>query len=426
MTKILFSICLLCLSSLGLADTAKPIAYAELDGTINPGSAAFLKDAILRAEKGGAQALMVKLDTPGGLLSSTRDIVRAFSVSKVPIIIYVAPGGARATSAGAIISIAAHFSAMAPGTNIGAASPVAQGGEDIKGDMGKKAKNDTAAMVRAQAILRGRDAKAAEDLVLESKSHSAEEAVKLKVVDIEVATKEDLVAKLDGKVLKMGEGNESVTLATKGSAFLKFEMTRSQQFLHFIADPNISAVLMAIGGMALYAEISSGFSLVAPGVIGAFAFLLAAVSLQMLPINIGGLLLMLLGVVLLIAEIFITSFGLLTIAGIAALGVGALFLVDTSLADIQVSLSILIPILGSFGLVAGTIGLLFARDKLAKNLDPVVGQSALILEAMPGGLSGKVQVAGEIWDFESATPLSEGDHAKVKARVGLKLLIASE
>jgi membrane-bound serine protease (ClpP class) len=426
MTKILFSICLLCLSSLGLADTAKPIAYAELDGTINPGSAAFLKDAILRAEKGGAQALMVKLDTPGGLLSSTRDIVRAFSVSKVPIIIYVAPGGARATSAGAIISIAAHFSAMAPGTNIGAASPVAQGGEDIKGDMGKKAKNDTAAMVRAQAILRGRDAKAAEDLVLESKSHSAEEAVKLKVVDIEVATKEDLVAKLDGKVLKMGEGNESVTLATKGSAFLKFEMTRSQQFLHFIADPNISAVLMAIGGMALYAEISSGFSLVAPGVIGAFAFLLAAVSLQMLPINIGGLLLMLLGVVLLIAEIFITSFGLLTIAGIAALGVGALFLVDTSLADIQVSLSILIPILGSFGLVAGTIGLLFARDKLAKNLDPVVGQSALILEAMPGGLSGKVQVAGEIWDFESATPLSEGAHAKVKARVGLKLLIASE
>lgn len=409
------------------AAETRPIAYAELEGTINPGSAAFLKDAVERATQMQAQALVIRLDTPGGLLSSTRDIVRIFSTATLPIVIFIGPGGARATSAGAIMTVAAHYAAMAPGTNIGAAAPVGQGGKDIEGDMAKKAKNDTAAMVRSQATLRGRDAAAAEKMVLESLSHSPAEAVKLKIVDAEAKTLGDVLQSLDGREFLVGEKGEKVKVVTTGldaASLARIEMTLPQRFLHFVADPNISTILMAVGGMAIYAEVSSGFSLVFPGLIGLFCLLLAFVSLQMLPVNIGGLALLVLGFVLLLAEAFVTSFGLLAVGGVASIAIGALFLVDTSLADIQVSLSLLIPILAGIAFVTGVMAYLLTRERTGKVFDLVLGQAATVETVAADGRSGTALVAGEIWKFTSDTAFAPGDKAEVTGKNGLILRLA--
>ena len=408
----------------GSGSKAPGIGLIEVSGTINPGSASYIGTSIEHAQEKGLQALIVKLDTPGGLLSSTRDIVRYISTADIPVIMYVAPGGARATSAGAIISVASHLVAMEPGTNIGAATPVASGGKDIEGDMGAKAKNDTAAMIRGQAKQRGRNEKAAEELVTEAKSLSAEEAVKQKLAELLVDNMSQLLEKLDGREIRL-HGDRKLTLETShlsATTLTRIPMTHSQQFLHLVANPNISTLLMALGGMAIYAEVSSGFSLIIPGTIGIILLLLGFVSLQMLPINVGGALLLLLGLVLIAAESRVASFGVLSISGMVALGIGAMFLVDTSQADMQVSMGLLLPILAALGIISAIVSIMFAREKrMRKNFDPVDGAEAEVREVNEDGRSGKAFVQGETWNFVSDEPMKVKEKAVVVGYQGLRL-----
>lgn len=403
--------------------------YIEIQGSINPGSSSFLLESIAEAERADAKLLIVRLDTPGGLLTSTRDIIQGISKSRVPVLVYVSPGGASATSAGALIGLAAHVTAMAPGTNLGAAHPVGQGGEDVKGAMGEKVTNDTAALARSQAALRGRSAEAADLIVTKSKSFSAEEAVKAGAADLVATDLADLIRKIDGRKITLGEAGAPHVLHTKNltaDSLVRREMRLQQRLLHFIADPNISAMLLAIGGLAIYAEISSGFAAVIPGLIGLLCILLGLVSLQALPINVGGALLFALGFVLLIAEIYITSFGFLTVAGLAALFFGGLFLIDPSASDMRVSLSILIPMVAGVGIVAATIGYMLIRESWKTKriaADPVLDSTARVESVEAGGRAGTVLVNGEIWRFSSKSPVQIGDLCKVTQINGLSLEI---
>lgn len=396
--------------------------YIEVNGSINPGSSAYIVDNIAAAEAAQSSGLIIRLNTPGGLLSSTRDIIQGINQSKVPVIVHVAPGGASATSAGALIALSAHIVAMAPGTNMGAAHPVGSGGEEVKGPMGDKVTNDTAALARSQAALRGRNAQAAENIVRKSESFSAEEAVKNKVADFLAADTDELLKNLAGRALTVN--GAAIKLPTTSESPLRKEMNLRQSFLHLIADPNISALLITLGGIAIYAEISSGFSLMIPGIFGLFCFLLGFTSLQTIPVNVGGALLLALGLALLAAEAFVTSYGLLTLAALVAIFLGGLFLVDPSTTDMRVSLSLLIPLVGSIGLVMAALGFILYRDRKAKLLpsgDQVMGQPAKVAAASADGLQGTAYVNGEIWQFDSEEPLRAGDEAEVASLHGIRV-----
>ena len=422
MKKFIFTLSLYFFSTYGAQAS---LSLIEIDGTINPGNASFIQDAIQKASETKKQALIIRMNTPGGLLSSTRSIIQSFSTSPIPIIMYISPSGASATSAGAILMISSHINAMAPGTNIGAAHPVATGGKNIEGDLGKKATNDTAALVRAQAKLHLRNVKIAEEIVTKSISLTAIEAKKQKIVDYIAKDINELLQKLDGKEIKKKNG--SIFLQTKQLTIKdleKIEMNGSQKFLHLIADPNISTLLMTLGGLGIYAEISSGFSLIFPGFFGVIALILALVSLQTLPINVGGVILFFLGIVLIIAEGFVTSFGALTIGGLAAITIGALFLIDVHSADLQVSISLLLSLLGSIGLVAAFIAYSFAKEKRGDKIaNELVGKEATVISISKEGDSGRVSIFGETWNFITTEKLVINEVVIVTKQKGLELNI---
>lgn len=400
---------------------AGPFYFLELDGSINPGSAAYVTEAISAAETEKAEGLILRLNTPGGLLSSTRDIIQSISSSSVPVVVYVGPGGASATSAGALITLAAHVAVMAPGTNLGAAHPVGSGGEEIKGAMGDKVTNDTAALARAQATLRGRSPEAAERIVTKSESFSPEEALKAKVIDFVARDVPDLVKQLEGRTVQVGSPPRGEKIS--GVTLVNKRMNLRQRFLHLIADPNISALLLALGGLAIYAEISSGFASLVPGVFGLFCLLLAFVSLQTLPVNVGGALLFGLGFALLVAEAFVTSYGLLTVSALVAIFLGGLFLIDPATTDMRVSLYLLVPLVAGVGAVLALIGLLLYRERRVglADSDQVVGQIAKVAQRSADGLSGTAQVNGELWSYESEEALALGEEARVESLKGLRL-----
>lgn len=413
--------------ALSLANTGA-VHFLEIRGSINPGSAAYFIESLAAAELAEAQALLLRLDTPGGLLSSTRDVIQAISAANIPVIVYVAPGGASATSAGALITISAHVAAMSQGANIGAAHPVGSGGEDVKGVMGEKVTNDTAALARAQAALRGRKVEAAEAVVTKSQSFSAEEAQKNGLIDVLAPDVDALLRALDGRKVKMSEGQlHERVLRTKhlsAASLTQVEMNWKQKFLHLVADPSISAILLTMGGMAIYAEISSGFSLVFPGLVGLFCLLLAFVSMQTLPINVGGSLLFVLGFALLVAEIFVTSYGLLTVAGLAAVFIGGLFLIDPGSSSMRVPLWILFPLVASVASIALGVGYLLLRDRTGGPApDPYLTAEATVATVEGDGRHGTASVGGEIWRFESAEPLKVGDIVFVKSTRELTLIL---
>jgi membrane-bound serine protease (ClpP class) len=405
---------------------AGPIHFLELHGSINPGSSAYIVESLASAQQQKAQALILRLDTLGGLPTSTREIIQSFSTSQIPVVVFIAPGGASATSAGALIAISAHVAAMAPGTNIGAAHPVGGKGEDIGGDMGRKVLNDTAALARAQATLRGRRPEAAETFVTKSASFSPEEALKAGVVDFMANDTDDLLRQLNGRKVKLQNPDREIILSTANlgpMGLVRREMNMKQSLLHTIADPTISALLMTVGGIAIYAEVSAGFTLVAPAVVGVFCFLLAFVSMQMLPINTGGAMLFSFGFVLLIAEIFVTSYGLLTLAAVASLFLGGLFLIDPSSSAQRVPLSVLISIVAGVAAIMGMITYLVLRDRRLQGapIDRMRDAEAEVVNI--SGSFGTAYVNGELWQFETTDTLSPGDKAKVTAVNGLKVTI---
>ena len=372
----------------------------NLDGAINPAASDYVENGIRKAEDAGAECLILKLNTPGGLLKSTRVIVTAFLQSKIPIVVYEYPGGAHAASAGVFITMAAHIAVMAPGTNIGAAHPVSLQGEQDS-TMSEKATNDAAAFIRTISEKRSRNIEWAEDAVRKSLSITESEAKKLRVIDLIAANLNELLEKINGKEVTTAEG--PVILNTSDAEIVELEMNFQQKLLSLLSDPNIAYILFMIGLYGILFELYNPGSIF-PGVIGFISLILAFYSLHTLPINYAGLALIIFAVILFILEIKIVSHGLLTIGGVVSLILGSLMLidVDSSLEFVEISWEVIVAVAGLttlFFLFAIGLGIKAQKRK------PTTGTTGLIDEigraATELNPEGKVYVHGEIWNAES-------------------------
>ena len=372
-----------------------PVSLIHIDGVINPVTMRLVELAIDRAQAQRSQALIIELDTPGGLERSMRGIVQRMLNAELPVIVYVAPTGARAASAGVFITMAAHVAAMAPATNIGAAHPVALSGGVDKESM-KKIENDAAAFIRTVALERGRNADWAEKAVRQSVSITEREAVQLKVVDLIAASVPELLDKIDGRTVKTIKGPR--TLATRGAPVKPIEIGFRDRVLNVITDPNVAYILMMLGTIGLLAELYNPGAIF-PGVVGAISIILAFFAFQSLPINYAGLLLILLGLTLLIAEIKFVSHGVLAIGGVVAMGLGSLMLFDAPEASgLRISWSVIIVTVGA---TAGLFLFVITAGVRAFARRPLLGVSGLVGETAvargPLAPEGQVAVHGEIW-----------------------------
>jgi len=412
-------------ASAGFGKTGESVREAvhvgTYEGVINPVAAEYVNHVLAVAQEAGAAAVVLRLDTPGGLDTSMRLIIKDIAASPIPVIVYVSPSGGRAASAGVFILYAAHIAAMAPGTNVGAAHPVAMGGGEMDAVMKAKVENDAAAYIKSIAEKRGRNVQWAEDAVRKSLSVTEKEALMLKVIDLVAEDMPSLLAAVDGRAVVTGAGK--VVLRTKGAPLQETVMGWRLEALKALSDPNIAFILMTLGTIGLIAELYNPGAIL-PGIVGAISLILAFYSLQTLPINYAGVLLILLGIVLFILEIKVVSYGLLSLGGIAAMVLGALMLVKTDAPFLKVSLSVIIPTVVTFG------GLLLAVTWLAvksQRRRPVTGSESMIgtIAVAMTELSprGKVLLQGEIWDAVSEEPIHEGEESEVKAVAGLTLTV---
>jgi membrane-bound serine protease (ClpP class) len=390
-------------------------------GSINPGLADFIIEGIRTAEKDRAIALVIELDTPGGLDSSMRAIDQAIINAKVPIIVYVYPKGARAASAGMFITMAADIAAMAPGTNIGAAHPVSVGLGKMDKVMGEKVVNDMVAYARSLAQERGRNADWAEKAVRQSVSVDAKQALKLKVVDVVAEDLDDLLAQVNGRELRVDK--EKVILKTQGAPVKTIAETLRTRILKHIADPNIAFVLMLIGLAGLYFELAHPGA-VLPGVVGALSLLLAFYAFQTLPVNFIGLLLILMAFILFFLEIYVTSYGLLGLGGALALLLGSMMLYQRGEAGMGIAWSVLIPAVLIITLFFLTVAGLVLRSQMRRAL---TGKAAMLGEQGVAYTDlkpdGQVFIRGEYWQAASQAPVAAGDTVEVVKVIGLKLFV---
>ena len=403
------------------ATAAAPVATIQIDGVINPVTVRLVEGALTRAQAEGAGALVIQLDTPGGLERSMRLICQRLLNAEIPVIVYVSPTGARAASAGVFITMAAHVAAMAPATNIGAAHPVALGGGADKESL-KKIENDAAAFARTIALERGRNVEWAEKAVRQSVSITEREAVKLKVVDLVADSMPDLLDKLDGRSVKTARG--PVTLQTRGASVKAIEVGFRDRVLNVITDPNVAYILMMLGMLGLFFELSNP-GVILPGVVGGISLILAFFAFQSLPINFAGLLLILFGIVLLIAEIKVVSHGVLAIGGIVAMALGSLMLFDAPEIGFRVSWRVILPTVGA---TAGIFLFVIAAGVRALAARSPVGAPALVGETgiARGALSpeGQVLVHGELWRaVVRGAPVEEGARVRVVGVKGLTLTV---
>lgn len=399
---------------------AGPVSMITVEGVINPVTVRLVETAIAKAQAEGAQALVIQLDTPGGLERSMRAICQRLLNAELPVIVYVGPTGARAASAGVFITMAAHVAAMAPATNIGAAHPVALGGGVDKESM-RKIENDAAAFARAIAIERGRNADWAEKAVRQSVSITEREAERLKVIDVVADSIPDLLAKIDGRTVKTVKG--PVTLATKGAVVKAIEIGFRDRFLNVITDPNVAYILMMLGMLGLFFELSNP-GVILPGVIGGISLILAFFAFQSLPINFAGLLLILFAIVLFIAEIKVISHGVLAIGGMVSMALGSLMLFDAPEAGFRVSWAVIIPtvaLMGGLILFAVALGVrAFARRPLL-GVSGLIGQVGIARGALVP--AGQVAVQGELWNAVADGPVEDGAPVRVVDVKGLTLKV---
>ena len=403
-------------------DAAAPhVDLISIDGTINPAVDDFIRESIGQAKASGAKALIIQLDTPGGLLNSTRTIVKEMLRAEVPLMVYVAPSGAGAGSAGVFITMAAHIAAMAPGTNIGAAHPVAGAGQEVKGVMGEKIENFTASFSESIAQKRGRNTEWAIQAVRKSVAITEREALKKNVIDIVARDVEDLLRQADGRRVDLN--GKDVVLSVKNARIMRHEMSLKQRVLNTIADPNIAYILMMAGFLGLYMEFAHP-GVFFPGIAGAICLLLAFASLQVLPINYTGLALILLGVGLLVGEAFFPNFGVLGVGGIVSLALGSLLLFDTPTSDFGVDRSIVFTAVGTIGSFVLAISYLVFRSQKAK---PALGKEGLIgqIGEVRGKLAptGRIFVHGENWLAEADRPIDVGERVRVVGYDGMQLKV---
>ncbi len=425
------------------AAAAPLVVTAEIRGGIGPASAAYFARVIDSARASKAQLVVVALDTPGGLDHSMREMIQALLASPVPVAMYVSPSGARAASAGTYLLYASHVAAMAPGTNLGAATPVAigfgGGGEPEKAKPGEKsdeaakapkstmeskAIHDAAAYLRSLAQMRGRNADWTEKAVRQSESLSADEALKLSVIDVVATDIPDLVKKLDGRAVKMGD--TTMTLALGGATLTPIVPNWKEQILGTISDPNIALLLMMAGVYGLLFEFMAPGTAV-PGVAGSIALLLGLYGLALLPVNYVAVALLLLGLAMMVAEAFLPTFGVIGVGGIVAFVAGVLFLIDAEIPGFTVSWGLVVPIVLANAVALVVIGAFALRSR---RRPPVAGSEAMVgtpVEALEDfEREGWVRAFGERWRAQTSAPLKRGAHARIAAVQGLTLIVRPE
>ena len=434
--------------------SAAPVIVLPLTGAIGPASAEFVTRGILRADKEGAQLLVLQMDTPGGLDVSMRDIIKAILASPVPVAAFVAPSGARAASAGTYILYASHIAAMAPGTNLGAATPVQIGisnpikpeepkksdresaksgkngsaesaGKDLADDsqstLTRKQVHDAAAYIRGLAQMRGRNAEWAERAVREAVSLSADDALAQKVIDLTAPDVPALLVKLNQRKVTTTSGEH--VLHTLGAALVTIEPDWKSKLLGVITDPSVALLLMMAGIYGLFFEFSNpGFVL--PGVVGTICLLLGLFALHMLPINYAGLALILLGLAFMVSEVFLASFGVLGVGGIIAFAIGAVMLIDTELPGFGIPLSLIAALTvftAGFIFVVASVALKARRRPVVSGQEQLLGSLGEVLDDMQ--TEGWARIHSEQWTVQSAVPLLRGQRVRVTARHGLILTV---
>ncbi|MDI3465043.1 MAG: serine protease [Nitrospira sp.] len=400
---------------------AEEIIVATYEGVINPVAAEYLHDALTFAQSSSAQALIFKLDTPGGLDTSMRLMIKDIIGSPVPVIVFVAPSGGRAASAGVFITMAAHVAAMAPGTNIGAAHPVSMGGE-MDNTMKEKVENDAVAYIKSIAEQHGRNVSWAEDAVRKSVSATEQEALKLKIIDMIAEDIPTLLKRLHGRKIALPNG--SITFSSETVTLREFPMGTRLELLKILSDPNIAYLLMSIGTIGIMAELYSPGAIL-PGIIGAISLILAFYSLQSLPVNYAGAFLVILGAVFLLLEISVISYGLLALGGLAAMILGGLFLIKSDAPFLQVSLFFLLPTVMAIGALIGIIAWTAVKSTRGR---PVTGAEGMIgsigIARTDLNPRGQITVQGEIWEAVSQTPIRQGEAAEVMSVEGLTVKVA--
>jgi membrane-bound serine protease (ClpP class) len=404
------------------AESGSRVLVAEFENDVNPVTQEYLLDAIDRGERDGFAAVVIEMDTPGGLGSSMRAIVKAILAAKVPVVVYVAPGGASADSAGAVIGMAADVLAMAPQTNIGSSTPVSIGGEDISKDLRRKIVNDAAAYIGELAREHGRNAPVAREMVTKATNLGTREALRKDVIDVVATDYEDLFRQIGGTTIEP----KGLTLAVgPGTKVERIEMSAWKRLLDLLIDPNIVALMLSVGLIGIVVELWNP-GLIFPGTVGAISLIVGLYGLQVLPVSIAGLLLMLLAAAFFVAEAFVVSHGALAVAGAVTFVIGSLMLFDPAGDAYQVSLPVSLSISGTLLLLFG-----FALTKAAqaRRMPAAVGAHRLVGESAQVRGENLVFVDGELWQARTAAglPLEPGERVVVEAvdREGLRLVVGS-
>lgn len=389
----------------------KSAEVITIDGVINPVVAEFITKSIKHASSEKAECLIIQMDTPGGLDLSMRSIIKEMMNADIPIIVYVSPGGARAASAGAIITLAADIAAMAPGTNIGAAHPVSLGGGKMEDEMAAKVENDAAAYVESIAVKKNRNKEWAIKAVRESVSITEEKALEINVIDLIASDLNDLLSQIDGREIKTASGVKK--LETKNIAVNYSEMGVREKILDTLSNPNIAYILMMIGMLGLYFELSNPGAIF-PGVIGGISLILAFFAFQTLPVNYAGILLIVLALVLFILEIKVTSFGMLSVGGIISLTLGSLMLFDSPVPFLRVSYDFIIPVVAvtsAFFILAIYLAVKAHSRKPTTGKEGLLGATGIVKSKIAP--RGKVFIHGEYWDAISDEVIPEDTQVEV-------------
>ena len=404
------------------APAAGPVVMADLNTEIHAVSAAFVSRVLKEADRKGAPFVVLRIDTPGGRLDSTRTIAQAILASPVPVVGWVAPPGAQAASAGFIVLMACDVAAMAPGTNAGAASPVGGAGEDLPKTLAKKAGQDVSALLRSVTEPRGRPVEDAVKAVSEAASYSETEALKKKLIEVVARDEKDLLAQLDGRTVKR-VGKPDVVLRTAGLSTVAITMTRRERILGVLASPALAGILFLIGLVGLYSELSHPGGIL-PGVLGAIALLLALFAMSVLPVNAAGVALLLVGALFFFLEVKIASHGILAIGGAAAIVLGGILLFPEQAGAPRGEFAVLV--VGAVT-TAAILSVLSFKALAMKRLPDRTGVGVLVGQVVPARTpiapSGKVFADGALWEAHSAVPVAAGDLVEIVGMEGLALVV---
>ena len=410
--------CLIALILAAVPAAAQEVHVLPYQGAITPVTAEFFTEGIAAAADQNAEAVILEIDTPGGLDTAMRDIVKAELNASIPVIVYVAPSGSRAASAGAYITMAAHVAAMAPGTNIGSGTPVSLSGGVMDSTMTRKVVNDATAYLESIARQRDRNIELAKKIVEDAANLPAQEALEEDIIDVVASDRRDLLEQIDGLEIELD--GRTVTLETANARIVEMELSTRQRLLKALVDPNVAYILFLVGIYGLFFELANPGSL-APGILGGICIILALFAFQSLPTNYAGVALLLVGVVMLILEVKVTSFGALTIGGITAMVLGSMILFDAPGDWAKLSLSVVAPtifVTSAFFVLCVWLVVRSQRRKVVTGHEALVGETGRTVEPIRGGQPGKVVFHGEVWTAASEEEIDTDQMIEVTAIEG--------